>query len=299
MPRIIAIRAGGQSGSTKLAKAVYDYNVVYVVELDDPTQGMLTVSVTPGLPREGDTYLLGSEQDLAAVCRSRSFRQTSKLIWEVTCQYSSEFEDPEQNERNPLLRAPKRRISYERVEDYPSKDKDGKPYTNSAKEPYPASVTATPRKRPVMTITRNEALFPVAVALDYADAINADPFYGAEPDHVLLDDLQAEEAFEGDPETGILHYWVVTYKFIFDNRELGFITEELDQGSYWWENDDVGDEADKRFPTDGTGVQSSSPVLLNGSGGKLTKVQIEANEFKYNRFRKYERKFFGPLRLEF
>lgn len=304
MPTIIAIRAGGQSGGSKLEKAVFDYNVGYVVQTDEPGEGMLAVSITPGLPQEGDCYSLGTETDLGAICRSRAYRQVSKFLWEVTCQYSSEFEDPADNNRNPLLRPAKRRISFERVEEFPAKDKDDKPYTNSAREPYEASVVATARKRPVLTITRNEAIFPIAIALDYADAINSDVFYGYEADHVLLDDLQAEEAIEGDPDTGVLHYWIVTYKFIFDNREKGFLTEALDQGHYYYYDlnadglGDVGTESSRSNNTAFGGVQTTDLILLDGTGNRLTAADIATASFHYNEFRKYERKPFGPLGLE-
>ena len=250
------------------------------------------------MPLRGAWYAYGNEIDIGAILKTRTVRQLNnqKQWWEVTDSYDSQQddEDPGEPVENPLLRPPKRSISFEREDKYVPKDKDGKAYCNSAGEPYARETVLTPNSLLVLTITRNEATLPIAVAEEWQDCVNKHEWYGRPADSWRLADLGAEDAWENG-----VYYWACFYKFIY-KKDLWIPYEELDKGTYYWDGGgaNVGVKEKKRYPVDGTGTSSTSEILLDGTGDKLGAAAIAAGNYKYNEFRKYDREDFNQLDLE-
>jgi len=294
---IESVKPGGWGGQAQSKDWIRHYSLVYTIRTTDPGDGPMTVGNCPLLPKRGAFYVFGNEIDPGALLKSRTVRQVNnqKQWWEVADSYDSqqEGEDPEDPQENPLLRPPTRAISFEREDRYVPRDKDDKPYTNSAGEPYSRETVSTPSSLLVLTITRNEASLPVAVAEEWQDCVNEHEWYGRAADSWRIADLGATDAWENG-----VYYWACFYKFVY-KKDLWIPYEELDKGTYWWEDNDKGEIPKKRFPVDGTGVAASSEVLLNGSGGRLDKLSLVAGDYAYNEFRKYDRKDFNALDLEF
>jgi len=292
---IIAVKPGGWGGQAQSKDWIRRYSLVYTIRTDDPGDGPMIVGDCPGLPRRGAYYQFGNERDVGAILKTRTPTQLNnqKQWWQVADSYDSQQddEDPEDPQENPLLRPPKRRISFEREDKYVPRDKDDKPYVNSAGEPYARETVMTPNSLMVLTITRNEAALPIAVGEEWQDAVNENAFYGRPRDAWWLADLGAEDGWENG-----VYFWATFYKLVY-KKDLWIPSEELDRGTYYWEAGTF-DIAKKRAPVDGTGLASTSEIHLNGLGDKLPAADIDAGNFKYREFRKYDRKDFNALNLE-
>lgn len=292
---IVSVKPGGWTGRAQSKDRIRHYSLVYKIRTSDPGDGPMIVGNCPELPSYGSYYSYGNERDVGAILQSRSAPQLNeqRQWWEVTDSYSSkqDDEDPENPEENPLLRPPKRRISYERRDKYLPRDKDGVPYVTSAGEPYGRETAATPSSLMVLTISRNEAGLPLAVGDEYQDCVNEHEFYGWPADSVLMADLGADDGWENG-----VYFWATFYKLVF-NRDLWIPFEEVDRGTYYYDAADFTKEK-KRCPVDGTGLATTSEIHLNGLGDKLPDADVGTGDFKYREFRKYDRKDFNALDLE-
>jgi len=283
-----AEKVAARSGS-KDFKGIRTYTRVWLVETDDPGDGAVTVLMAG--PAIGTYYATSCETDMQALVRSKTPRQLSKYLWELTISYSSEGTDPGQQQENPLQRPPQVAWGFAQHEVQAFKDLDGKPFMNSAGEPYPAEVAKRDQSRLVLTVTRNESYFDVDLAEEFQDAINDKPFFGRAKGTAKCANIRGD-----GPHYENVVYWQVTYEIHFDSR--GWLNEQLDAGHYYWEDGDVGHPAKKRFPQDGLGVTSTEPIPLDGHGNKLSEADIKAAQFKYRTFRHYEWRDFGKLNLE-
>ena len=292
---IISVKPGGWGGQAQSKDWIRHYSLVYTIRTDSPGDGPMIVGNCPGLPPRGAWYRLGNEFDIGAVLRTRTVKQVNnqKCWWEVSDSYDSQQddEDPEDPQENPLLRQPKRRISFEREDRHSIKDKDGKPYVNSAGEPYGPETASTPGSLMVLSITRNEAALPIALAEDWQDTVNEHEWYGRPADSWRLADLGAEDGWENG-----VYFWSVSWKFIY-RRDLWIPHKELDRGTYYFVDGDFTKEK-KRCGVDGTGLASTSEILLDGRADRLNELFIETDTFFFNDFRKYDRKDFNALDLE-
>jgi len=295
---IEAVKPGGWTGQAQSKDRVRRYSLVYTIRTTDPGDGPMTVGNSPSLPGYGAYYAYGNEMDMGALLKSRVVRQANnqKCWWEVVDSYDSQHDDenPDSPIENPLDRPPKRRFSYERQIWHPHKDKDDLPFVNSAKERYGAEVSETEKGLLVLTITRNESSFPTAITKDYQNKVNENEFYGFARDQALMADVSAQDAWENE-----VYYWACSYKIVFDPD--GWIPlSVLDEGSYYWDGGgaNVGKPDKHRNFVDGTGAITTGSRPLSGSGDKLSEANIQAGNFEYNEFRKYDRADFNALDLE-
>jgi len=295
---IVAVKPGGWGGQAQSKDWIRRYSLVYTIRTDDPGDGPMIVGDCPGLPPRGAWYQFGNERDVGAILKTRTVKQVNnqKHWWEVADSYDSQQddEDPEDPEENPLLRPPKRRIGFERRDRVAFQDLDEKKFVNSAGEPYDASVATIPKSLLVLTISRNEAALPTAIARGYQNCTNEYAFYGYGADQALMQDIGADDGWENG-----VYFWACFYKIVFDPD--GWVPEkQLDKGTYYWAGTppDVGVASQKRFFSDGTGVVSSSESHLDAQGGKLSEVDLAAGEFNFIEFRKHDRKDFNALDLE-
>jgi len=266
-----------------------EYLLVFEVLTTSYRDGVIAVGNAGGIPHKGAYYQHYGEADPGALCRKITPRQIDKTVWEVSCHYSSEHGDEEQNQQNPLLKPPRRSWRHVRTVTYPGKDLDDKPFVNSAGERFGPDAAAIEEVHPVLVIERNEAYFDFAVGKDYQNSVNSDRFYGWDPGTARLI-LTADEAWaEG------MAYAIVTYEIEFNER--GWNTPILDDGSFYLEVDDETGDKERVYPQDKNGIAATSRVMLDGAGGKLSQAQIDAEEFQYIDFRRFKSRRFATLRL--
>jgi len=237
----------------------------------------------------------GKRGDPDAILRKKAARrlQIGTRVWECICSYSTKDSDEDEN---PLNRLPKYAWGSQGEIVYPVRDRDGKWFTNTAVEPYPSDVAATDQHRRLLTVVRNEPYFPLALADAYEDTVSTDPFAGYPAGRAKCATITGT----GPEIENEVIFWIVTYEFHFS--KLGWRNIQIDQGSYYWEDDEngvpqVGDPDSMKYPADADGTKSTAVVLLNGQGGKLSQADYEAKNVFWNVFRMYDEKPFSVFNL--
>lgn len=244
------------------------------------------------IPAVGDYYKTDEEEDKAAICKTVSITNINndRFIFGVSANYSSEQEDGESQE-NPLSRPPD--ISYKGTKSTVvyTVDSEGKPVLNSSDEPFEEPLEKDDT-RPTLTITRNEAKFVFANAVEYQDAVNQDVFFGADPGKAKIQDISAKYVVEG-----VYAYWNVTYEIQF--RRDGWLDKVMDRGyrSKTRQTLPDGSLARRRFDyeqlTDANGQPLTKPVKLDGQGKPLE----DGKDAVYLDFKPYKILPFKKLRL--
>jgi hypothetical protein len=240
-------------------KAVREYQRVFVVTCSTLADGPLTVRLAPGIPRIFDSYVgfAGAEVDITAFCVHIDVRPLGPFVWQVTARYSSQQDRPQdQQNDNPLLRAPD--FEWDAVpEERPlARDENGDDVVNSANERFDPPLQFEDWC-PLYIVTRNESSYSPSQTILYQNSVNTDVFQSSAPRTVRLRARKATRRVEN----GFV-FWSVRYEFIF--RRDGWDLRILDQG--------YRDKNGKLFrdPVDGTPY--SSPTLLDGLGARLDKA---------------------------
>ncbi len=277
--------------------------------------GPRTVLSATGVPRAFDPYVFGQESDDYALCRhvTADRMQPASLYWKVVARY----ETPEPRERgnesagtgsekagqndNPLLMLPEVTTSTEKFRELiywvydPLRDNDKKiqPCRNSANQVFdpPPEKDAS---RLTLTITRNESIGTPHPSVDviYADAVNADVFWGCNPGIWKCQGITTARETKQLANGTILPYLKCTYKF---EARPDWDILILDAGTYYFENAfDMRTVApnDKRklFKLKDSTIEKG---LLNGQG----ELNPDGDPPVFLRVRPYVRVPFGPLAL--
>lgn len=269
----------------------------FKVIVKDKRLGPIDVCYAPGIPLPYSFYFTkdGMEWDLYALCVNISAKRESSdndwQNWIVTCEYSTDipFSDipvfpktggsprgggkkQEGDQHNPELQPPKIYWDWEIVHEAPARDLRGKPFLNSARQPF----TPPPQfeyARRVLHVERNERAFDPNLAEEYAFAVNSDPFMDYEPGQAQCLPPKAEQI-----RYGPIFYHRVHYAIRFKPREA------RDDGSIDTWQPELLDQGLMRLPTPhnvavgpnlppGTpipilrlGHPITQPVCLDGSG---------------------------------
>ena len=282
----------------------------FMVVVDDPFDGALTVTSAADLPRKYSGYVFGTEFDVFA--RLRQFRPrrlpNTRLAWHVECIYRTpEFNENQDELDNPLGQPARISFGSEQVQALaigivnPDDDDDitkafiTEEITTSAGEPFDPPAVKD-ESRGVITIVRNEDTYDNARSIEFRNAVNTDEFLGANPRQAKVRDIAAERRiFNADAE--IIKYWTVTYQFVI--RAETWDLQLLDNGTYYFEGglqgrlnaDDLNLPSVKKLFTDKPGHPSKGN--LDGEGGK----NPESAKALFRRFRVYSEKSFGDLKL--
>ncbi|MEX1040186.1 MAG: hypothetical protein WDZ51_06135 [Pirellulaceae bacterium] len=232
------------------------YNVTYQVITDSTSDGALLVANAPGISI-GTPYNTGTEADPLAVCIGIS----SECVVDDGKQWHVSFEFGKmENEENPLNEPAEVEWSFaaqhKRLTDT---DYQGNAIVNTAKDPF-AEAIEIDDSRPILRVTRNEANFPLDLAYQYKDAINATPFFGAQPHSVKVVSISSRRIF--DQTYG--YYWQTSYEFAFDPS--GWDKLILNQGMK--EIVTINDKKIKRHIRL-QGEKITEPELLNEEGQYL------------------------------
>jgi hypothetical protein len=267
---IISVRevSSGRTGTVN-EKGERSYTRTFQVITDSALDGPLYVRQAPGIPVRGSIYATDTEIDPGARVKSITPSQSDNpKVWEVRVEYSSTTEDEQEN---PLERAPEISWSAAPYTRVAWKDNNGKAIVNSAGQYFDPPLEVDD-SRPVLTITRNEASFNPSLAIDYQDAVNSDAFLGFSPGQAKVAMIQASSATEND-----VFFWRVTYEFAF--RREGWALSVLDQGRY--EKVSGKPVPIKEYDTAGNAIPGShvtDPVPLSG-GSRLDNPGPDSVQF--------------------
>jgi hypothetical protein len=282
--------AGREGGVNE--KGERTYTRVFRVQTDSAYDGPLFVRLASGVPRIGDVYATSTELDTGATVRTVDPQQDddNPRLWIITVAYDSAV-DQEQRDENPLARPAEIAWDFQQYTRAVWKDADGKAILNSAGDYFDPPIEVDD-SRPVLTITRNEAAFNPALAIDYQDAVNTDPFFGFAARQVKVAKISSQRAFENN-----VSYWRTSYEFHM--RRDGWKVAVLDQGRR--QKGQGGDAQGQTDPNkvyqilDGSGQPISDPVPLDGAGRRL--ASPGPTTAKFREFEIYKERPFAAFNL--
>jgi hypothetical protein len=139
-------------------------------------------------------------------------------------------------------------------------DQDGKHIANSAGDVFPGVVRD--QVRPFLSVVQYEQTFDPLMAFAYVDKVNSGGFLGCPARTVKVANIGGQRMWS--QEWG--YYWRVSYEFAFNGGTNGWDLQLLDQGFYETATDDDGNPIKIPAGMRQTGVASSTPMMLNGSG---------------------------------
>ena len=229
----------GRSGSRDEDR-VREYTVVYKVTTDDRNDGAAIAMEAFGIPNIGDQFNVGNDFDPAAVCVSKSADQgDSPWDWLVEATFSSKVDNADATE-NPLDEPAditygfqQRRILVPGRFNDPAAPPYGGDWQAGIYAPNGELFNPQPEveiNEPVLRIKRNVGSIDPQSFLVLANAVNADPFQGAEPRQLKLGAPEAARKF--NKEIGF--YWEVSYSIVF--RWETWDIQVLNQGTFYWES---------------------------------------------------------------
>lgn len=246
------------------------YTDFFRVFSNDPDESR--INVRAALPLPGTPH----SEDNSAFCRGRSAVRSaeSRLIWECTVEYEFDPKEPEEPTESPLDEPTKFRWTAGLYTKPVIKDRNGDAIVNSAGDFFdPPPEREVPRVS--VNIQKNVASVPVAV-LTYPGRVN-DSSFTVDGVSVVAEAAKITAIDVGElQEKDDIPYRVFTCTIEFE--EDTWDLELLDQGYRIKDGTDLKDILIE--DEDGEFNRPSSPVLLDGSGGKLTDPSPTTAVFK-------------------
>ncbi len=232
-----------------------------------------------GVPRRFDPF---GPDDLGALCVSVTAKHAADTdtVWNIEAKYKTQSASPGDQKENPLERPTKWRYSSVRGTRTVDKDRDGKPFLNTAGGMFrdaPEIIYSTSR----YTVTRNQLGFRAEVADTVSNTVNITPWFGKSPGTVLCEGIQGDEQYEGE-----YHFWTVTFVFHWD-RYGWRPTEVLNMGRRQL----LVANGDEDEPTSASGVYDGTFVKLAEDGTALG----PQDEPWYEKFNLYDEEHFEKL----
>lgn len=250
----------------------------------------------PSLPQIRDTH----PQNPSARAKSRRGRSDANddKVWLVDIEYdtdtNSQDEQDQQRPENPLDEPWDYDWSFEQFSRPLDKDFDGKAVVNSADEPFDP-LPEVDDCRMVLRLTRNEAEYPRALALEYANAVNDDEFLGVSAGYVKAKPVSGAHQWKKLSDGTLFGYWRLTYEFHFrdPSSDEDWDLHLLDQG--YREIQDFGGAIGELYLNiwDAEDMPLNKPSLLDGDGGALP----VGGAAKYRDFKAYKRKPFSAFNI--
>jgi len=226
--------------------------------------------------------------DLLALLKSYSVEQEHEDDWQchiVTCEYDTDvgrpfdingnFVSPNQTQQDPTLEPPEVEWDHETIQvtkhqwikiSGSGETETKLALTNSAGQPFTPAPTF-PLACPVLSMTRNEADYNEAKAIQFSYALNDATFLGAEVGMAQALPVKAKQKFKGT-----FPYWTVSYKIRFapknyDGHYQPWQPLLLDQGTVEYIPGPPGEplKGRQREIWD-RGHPVSTPRLLDGNG---------------------------------
>lgn len=252
---------------------------VYAVEFDNAdvpeNRPLLAFAATDGVTSVPNIYAIHPYNNWLFV-ESKHVDTIGPFHYRVTVNYSSTLNPATGQPQTPLLEEPS--FSWHFVTSNESIDRDvyGNAITNSSEEAFDPPVTRDFHDL-VLRIERNELAYYPLVAYQYKGAVNSDVFLGFPAGTVLCTVMDATKARASN-----LVYWRITYEFHM--RWDGWKLKMIEQG--FREKNGTNPDGSPKYKdiTDENGNLVSQPVLLDGSGKKLSQAAITAGNFVKREF---------------
>lgn len=271
-------RGGDDETSSKESTRTYER--VFRVRTSSAYDEAETVLAYPLVPRIGTPYPYYP----AAKCTRRSARQVQgKLVWHVTCSYST-AKDPEEN---PLADPAEVEWSSEIYQRPYFEDINGDGILNSAGDYFDPPVEGDD-VRWVVTVTKNVANVPTWI-LDYENAVNDAEFT---LDNLAIDARKAKLSslrISKWQTRNDVDYRVLTMEFHLNKNTWD--KKILDQG--FREYDSILEKTFKITDEDGAPIRA--PALLDGSGEAI--ANPEPSDAVFMTYKIYTEKDFSVLPL--
>lgn len=236
------------------------YTIKLQVVTDDVSDGPQTVGDALGF-EPFDEYGFGNDSDPEAHAKEIEITRSSDspFIWDVTVNYDTTVEDWDEN---PLARPTVIDYSFVQFQRVAAQDINQKAIINSAGRYFDPPIEVDD-SRLVITMTRNELVFPLANAIAYQDATNSDAWFGLAPGQAKVNNITGKFTKEGG-----YNFYECVYEF--QVRWETWTLNVLDQGLYTKGSgkgepckDDDGNAVTEPVPLDGAGNQLSNPNFSN------------------------------------
>ncbi len=290
-------------GTERKRKLVYTANCSAVVDPD--------AIYEDGPFAIGGPYTCDGTTDYACTCSKVSITEdpAKNTVYRVSYEFDTTSPDNKgqgsgsgsgnegsaADEEDPLKWAPRYAGRTEEHQVVMYKDKAGKAVMNSAGKPF-AQPVMEDKSRFAITVTRNEPFADVPKYVQYVDCVNSTTWWGHAPGIALLKSIAPTWQWERWKK-GVRCYCEVSYFFVFD-RDKWNPLKVVDQGCVYLEN--VGEGNYKEVvPRDKNGIPYSSPVFLNGGGGKLDEAAAKAGNVVYLEFQWKDEKDFNELKIPY
>jgi len=135
-------REGSGSLRSRQGMPVLEESYIFTVRSDSKNNSRLDIITTPGLPVVGLT--VSAFGFSVCVGKEASRRSENPLIWDVTCTFSSEVDEKQNNQdpkTDPVAWIPIYETKFERLQELVTKDFSGTAIANSAGQPFQTGLT--------------------------------------------------------------------------------------------------------------------------------------------------------------
>lgn len=269
------------------------YTKVYKVTVNDPDTSEDEIINDSDLPDLFDPY----DTDFTARLRSKTpayFNPESRLVYTVTCEWSTLTPPEEQAEDEDPLASPVQRSVSTMTQAIPATtDRDGNPIVNILNEAYDPSPEYV-RFIDVVTFVRNEPNYTLAHGRAYKGKVNSVAILSETAATVLCADISAENITNHDPP-----YWRVTYVFHIDPN--GWQPKILEAS--WHVVYDSSDGPKLVRATDNNGEKTAMPIPISTTTGQALLVDPDDPENsevpEYTTWNIYDEVDFKALGLPF
>ena len=298
-------KMGSRRGPTTEVGGKQTATRMFHVTTTSPNDDGTVVRRATGIPREYQSYSVGTNAVAGLVVTKVDPQQIDALVWEVSVEYNTQArqnsditQDPRQAAENPLDRPPIRSYSGGEIDTFPWKDLDGLVFNNSAGQLLQNSPSITLGYE-IISIARNEKEYDRVLYPPYNGAVNTDVAFGYPPGFALMKRIVGNEQYER------ISFFRVTYEIHGlpdDGPNWNQINGDvLDEGDYYVvEGLDSDFQPTKKrvYPTDEDDDKVISTVHLNGIGGQLSEERVAAGDGVFRQFRVLRDKPFAKLNLE-
>jgi len=254
------------------------------------------------LPGNGEVFNYRGRQH---VCDNTEISRVDRTVWEARIAFRPRQLSPvgkRDKGKDPLRWPIEIEWRDKIIETYPLVDARGRPFLNSAgdmlKDRPPFEISHA-----ILTITRYEASYSVAVAMKYANKVNGSNWYGLYPASAKM--FFPESVLTWVEEAG-RYYWKVSYRF--EIAPEGWWPNTPDFGKRCLVNETfvsasgVESKTGKRVKAsckDELGENTSDGEFLDGNGGQLSFEKVRKGNIQYisPSFVNFETADFNQLRL--
>lgn len=257
--------------SAQASESERSYTVKFRVFTNNRSDGPQEASSASIIPRRGDPYIYGADNDYGAIRSGITISLTnvrdSMKDWTIVCTFTSRpmrtHPDAFQVD-DPVLLPPEIGGSFLMMQKPVTRDKDGNCVVNSALDFFEGLTVED--GLPTLTIAKNYATIDLAQLSDFCPSVNSTPFWGMGVRCWKLTAAPWKRLWKG---SGV-PYYQISYEF-----QLNWETWDLKPADRGWYK---ADNYQKVRVTDKDGVPLSVQEWLDGDGNSL---DLSSQQYKY------------------